>query len=411
MKRALVPILLVATAAVGSAAWTLAGKRGAIYEIQPSAAFLAQLAHAEQTLAFLAERGWEVRDLRVRLAGDPYDATQVAADVVVPASLPWEDQFFLLVQAVVRKNLSSSSLAGDLASLVAASLAPPSSRLRQQWEASFQAALLAGDIERTALLELLWRTGKEDAVRAAQSPEDAWRLVGAYEDREAVADALWEVTLAALFAPGKLGWTVGPVTMASAPVLAGDAAYRFVVPQLRWVRVPPEGDGVAVLPSRLVRASARLVVLYDDGRFDSLKLEPAEETRTSFWGAKAVLVGVVSFPGEALASFAFRDLRDYPVRPGAIDLVAEGQTWQLSWEVESQEDVDAYVVEVRTVGDDGEKVAEQHLIPTAGSGPVLLAWASEARSESCQLRVYALTRSGILARLYTSPLLEPLRNE
>lgn len=411
VKRALGAILLIAATGVASAALPIAGKRGTVYEVQNSPNLLAQFAHAEQALAFLAERGWEVRDLRVRLTDNPYDATQRAADVVLPASLPLEDQFFLLVQGVVRKNLSASPLAGELADLVAASLAPPSSQLRRQWEASFQAALWAGDIERTALLELLWRTGKDEAVRAARSFEDVWRLVGVADDPDAVADALWDVALAALFAPQKLGWAVRPVTRFSPPALAGDAAYRLVVPQMRWTYVPPTGDGVAVLTSRLARASARLVVVYEDGRFDALRVCPGEEARVSFWGVEAVLLGVASLPGEAQASFAFRELRDYPVRLGAVDLVAEGESWQLSWEVERQEDVEAYVVEVLTVGEEGERVAERHLIPTAGTGPALLAWTSEARSESCQLRVYALTQGGVLARLFTSPLLEPLRQQ
>ncbi|KDA53963.1 hypothetical protein EG19_01835 [Thermoanaerobaculum aquaticum] len=406
MKRALAIAFLIATVAVANAALPVAGRSGAVFEIQAGPQLLVQFSHAEQALELLAERGWNVRDLRVRLAQDPYDATLAPVDVLLPSSLPLEDQFFVLVQGVVRKNLGESQLAAELSDLVAAHMAPPSSRLRQRWEAGFQAALWAGDIERTALLELLWRNFKEDGVRAAKSLDDVWRMVESKSNLEGVASALWDVTLAALLAPQKLGWSVGPWAGASAPALAGDAAFRFVVPQVKFVALLPEGDGVAVLPGRLVRSAARLVLFYEDGRFDTLELEPGQEGKASFWGVKAVLLGVLSLPGEAQASFAVRELRDYPVRLGAVDLVAEGDSWQLSWEVESQEEVDAYVVEVWAVAEDGGKIVDRQLIPTAGVGPALLAWSAEARPQPSQLRVYALTQQGVLARLFTTPVLD-----
>lgn len=407
MKRALIALLLAGTASVSTATLPVAGRLGTIYQLEAGPELLVQFSHAEQTLEFLAQRGWNVRDVRVRLAKNPYDATLPPADVVLPSSLPLEDQFFLLVQGVVRRNLADSPLSAELADLVAAHMAPPASRLRQQWEAAFQAALWAGEIERTALLELLWRTSWEQGVRAAKSLEAAWRLVAGDGDHAAVTSALWDVTVAALFAPEKLGWKVPPVAEAAASPLVGDTVFRFVVPQVRWVQLHQEGDGVAVFPGRLAGGASRLVVFYEDGRFDTLDLEPGQETKTSFWGVKTVLLGVLSLPGEAQASFALRQLRDYPVRLGAVDLVADGDSWQLSWEVESQEEVDAFVVEVWAVGEQGGKVLDRQLIPTAGSGPALLAWSSEAWPQASQLRVYALTQQGVLARLFTSPVLGP----
>ncbi len=408
MKRALAAFLLAGTASISSATLPLAGRSGAIFELEAGPQLLLQFSHADQTLGLLAERGWDVRGLRVRLAKDPYDATLPPVDVVLPSALPLEDQFFVLVQGVVRKNLTNSQLGTELADLVAAHMSPPSSRLRQRWEAALQAALGAGEIERTALLELLWRTSKEQGVRAAKSLEDVWRIVGRDGDQRAVAAALWDVTLAALLAPDKLGWMVRPWDAAAPAPLAGDAVFRFVVPQVRWVRLLQEGDGVAVVPGRLSACTSRLVVFYEDGRWDTLELEPGQETKVSFWGVKALLLGVLSLPGEAQASFALRQLRDYPVRLGAVDLVAEGDSWQLSWEVESQEEVEAFVVEVWAVGEEGGKVMDRQFIPTSGSGPALLAWSSEAWPQPSQLRVYALTQRGVLARLFTTPVLDPL---
>ncbi|MFN3413967.1 MAG: hypothetical protein ACK42L_07910, partial [Thermoanaerobaculum sp.] len=192
MKRALVIALLAGTGAVAHASLPVVGGSGAIFELQAGPQLLVQFSHAEQALELLAERGWNVRDLRVRLAQDPYDATLAPVDVVLPSSLPLEDQFFLLVQGVVRKNLGESQLAAELADVVAAHMAPPASRLRQRWEAGFQASLWAGQVERTALLELLWRNFKEDGVRAAKSLDDVWRMVESTSNREGVASALWD---------------------------------------------------------------------------------------------------------------------------------------------------------------------------------------------------------------------------
>lgn len=407
MKRALVALLLLGTASISSATLPVIGRGGAIFQLEAGPELLVQFSHADQTLQLLAERGWDIRDFQVRLGSNPYDATLPPVDVVLPSALSLEDQFFLLVQGVVRKNLKDSQLSAELADLVAAHMAPPSSRFRQRWEAAFQEALWAGEIERTALLELLWRTSKEQGVRAAKRLEDVWRMVGREGEPRTVASALWDVTLAALFAPEKLGWKVGPLA-AAAPPLAGDAVFRFVLPQVRWVQLPLEGDGVAVFPGRLLGAFSRLVVFYEDGRLDTLELEPGQESKAPYWGVRAVLLGVLSFPGEAQASFALRQLRDYPVRLGAVDLVAEGDSWQLAWEVESQEGVDAFVVEVWAVGEEGGRLMDRQLIPTSGSGPALLAWSSDARPQASQLRVYALTQQGVLARLFTSPVLDPL---
>ncbi|MGC8915555.1 MAG: hypothetical protein ACP5NF_01080 [Thermoanaerobaculum sp.] len=411
MKRASPLLVILVTATGAGAAIPLQGKKGAIYHLAPGPQAAAQFAQAEQTLSLLAERGWEVRGVRVRLGGDPFDATQPAADVVLPASLSLEDQVFVLVQGVVRRNLQGAPLAGELADLVAAHTAPAGSRLRREWEKGFQAALLAGEIERTALLEFLWRAAREQGVRAAGSIPEVWRFLGVDESPEALVGAVWDVALAALFAPDRLGWTVGPVPPADALEASGGAVFRFVTPQVRWLRVVGEGDGVAVLPMRLAGTAARLVVVYDDGRLDSLPLAAGDEVKASFWGVKAVFLGVLSLPGEAQASFAFRELRDYPVRMGAFDVRAEDGTWQVSWDVEEQEDVEAFVVEVWAVRGNGGRVVARDLVPAAGSGPMAFAWASEERPEPCQLRVYALTRTGVVARLLTSPVLGSLGDQ
>ncbi|MCX7895071.1 MAG: hypothetical protein N2447_03810 [Thermoanaerobaculum sp.] len=405
MKRWFFPMLLLLTIGHADAGFSIAGSKGAIFVLEPSPQLGLQLAQAEQTLALLAGRGWDVRELRVRFTSNPYDATQGSADVVLPSHLGVEEHVFLLVRGVVRRQLKDRELGGAWADLLAAHLAPPGSRLRRQWEESFQASLWAGDWQRTALLELFWRHYRDQGVRTIGSVEAAWRLLVKEKGEEKVVHALWEVILAALLEPSRLGFTVNPWPMTGSGELLGDTVVSLAAPQLRWLQLPREADGIGLSTNRLSAAAVRLLVLYQDGRWDALTPAAGEERRVPLWGVRAAFVGVLALAGEATASFSLRELHGYPVRLGAVEVVEEGDHWQAFWQVEEQQDVQSFVVEVWSFAGTTPVLVGRDLIPAAGNSPALVGWVGAGDRGPRQLRVYALTTEGVLARLFVSPVL------
>lgn len=405
MKKALSYLLALAWGVGPACGESLfPSKTGAVFQGETAASASSSLTMLEQTLSLLRGRGWPV-SLRVRLAANPYDATQPEADVTVPLSLPVEEQTFLLTQGVVRKALGPTPWTELLASLVAAHLSPPSSKLRLEWEKGWQSRLLQGDLENTAILELLWRRRADEGLRQLAKEGNPWRLLSTGTEERGFQEALWEIILAGLLKPEKLGFSVGPASWEKTELLKGDGVFRFVNPHIRWVRVAKEGDALGILASRLRAASARVVVVYEDGRFDQVALEPGQELPVPLWGVKELVLGILSFPPEATASFAFRPLRDYPVRLEAAQLSQEEGAWQLAWTVGEQQDVRAYVVEVWGVGAQGSFPKERHLIPTTQAGPAQLVWSWEGQGEPRQVKVFALTENGLLAQLFVTPVL------
>lgn len=405
MKRLLWSAALLTAANVAMAA-ARTSPSGAVLEVEPVPGVAAAVATAEQTLATLRQRGWPTNHLRVRLAANAWDATRANADVLLPTFLGAEDQVFVLVQGVVRKALGQTAAGEAAASLAAAHLAPPGSGLRRQWEAGWQRRLLAGEVEGTALMELVWRTRGDDGLRQLAEESDPWALAAKLLPREAFEASLWEVVLAGLLAPNKLGFTVPPVTWNSGEALSEDALFRFVRPQLRWLELVSDSDAVAVYASRLRQASARVLVLYQDGRFDVAALEAGQELAVPRWGVRQVLLGLLSLPGEGVASLAFRNLRDWPVRLGSVEVTQEDGVWQLAWSVEEQASVDAYLVELWGMEANGLVLRQRELLPTTEGGPAQLLWTCETLREPTQVRVYALTKPGLLALLFATPVLE-----
>lgn len=405
MKQLLCSVALL-TAAQVAMATPRTSPSGAVLEVEPVPGGAAAVATAEQTLATLRQRGWPVNHLRVRLTANPWDATLPNADVLLPTSLGAEDQVFVLVQGVVRKALGRTAASEAAASLVAAHLAPPASALRRQWEAGWQRRLVAGEVEGTALMELVWRTRGDDGLRELAEESDPWALAAKLWPPEALEASLWEVVLAGLLAPNKLGFTVPPATWSKGETLNDDALFRFVRPQLRWLELVSDSDAVAIYASRLRQASARVVVLYQDGRFDVATLEAGQELAVPRWGVRQVLLGLLSLPGEGVASLAWRNLRDWPVRLGSVEVAHEDGVWQLAWSVEEQASVDAYLVELWGTDAKGPVLRQRELLPTTEGGPAQLLWSCEPQREPTQVRVYALTKPGLLALLFATPVLE-----
>jgi len=400
MKRALLGFIVANIGSLALAAGTAAYRLELVLEAEPSPALASQVAAVEQTLTLLAERGWPVQGTRVRLAHEPFDATRFGAAILLPLSLSPEDNAYLLARAVVLKATAPHPWSEVVADCVAAHLAPPTSHLRREWEAAWQRRLLAGDVERTALLELLWRRKKDAGLRQLAEGRNPWQILGA--ETPTLEEELFQVALAGLLSPAKLGLGVPPASWDFLPTLGGDATFHFTSPALRWIALEGEAEGLAVLPTRLRQAAARALVLYDDGRFDTLALTPGIEVQLPRMGVRRLVLAVLSLPGDALASFALRELRDYPVRLGEVEVVQQDHTLQLAWEVEEQLDVAAYLVELWGVSAT-PTFKERWLLPTSGAGPARLLWSWEAEEEPVQVRVYALTRGGVLAKLFTVP--------
>lgn len=408
MKRFLLfGIAAISFVPFGSGEDFVRGKLGNIFQIALDPRASSQLKTAESTLWALASRGWPVQELRVRLAKDPFDATLPQADVILPLSMSAEDNAFLLVHGVVKKTLEPSELTESLASLVAAHMAPPSSGLRRAWETHWQAQVLSGELQRTALLEVLWRRGGDELIRSLTSWEKAWKALADTAQEEEWEESLWNVIAAGLLTPGKLGFTVGPVRWPAMNPVGNAAFFRLATPQLRWFVPSEEGSGVGLLTNRLVRGSARVFVVYDDGRFDVVPVTPLQEVQVPRWGVKKLMVAVMSQPGEAVVSLTFRALRDYPAILGGVEFSQDGGRWQLAWDVEEQSDIAAYVVEVWRMSREGETLQARELIPTLESGPARHFWTREALETSSQVRLFALTNAGLLAKLFFTPVINP----
>lgn len=408
MKRFLLfGIAITSFASFGNGEDLLRGKLGTIFEVARDPRAPSQLQTVEGTLWALASRGWPVHELRVRLAKDPFDATLPGADVILPLSMSPEDNAFLLVHGVVKKALGPGELTEAVASLVAAHMAPPSSGLRHAWEARWQELLLAGELQHTALLEVLWRRGGDQVIRSLTSWEEAWKAIANAELHQDWEESLWNVIAAGLLTPAKLGFTVGPVRWPAMDPVGDAAFFRLKTPQLRWVVPSGEGNGVGLLPNRLVRGSVRVFVIYDDGRFDVVPATPIQEVQVSRMGVKKLMVAVMSQPGEALVSLTLRPLHDYPVLLGGVEFSQDEGRWQLAWDVEQQSDVAAYVVEIWRRSPQGEALQARELIPTLESGPARHFWTREGLETSSQVRLFALTNFGLLARLFVTPVVNP----
>lgn len=408
MKRFLLQgLAMVSFAFLGNGQELLRGKLGTIFEVAGDPRAFTQLRTAESTLLVLASRGWPVQELRVRLVKDPFDATLPGADVILPLSMSPEDNAFLLVHGVVKKALEPGELTEAVASLVAAHMAPPSSGLRRTWETRWQEQVLSGELQRTALLEVLWRRGGDQVMRTLTSWGEAWKAIADAGHDENWEEPLWDVIAAGLLAPAKLGFTVGPASWPAMDPIGDAALFRLVTPQVRWFVPAGEGNGVGLMPNRLVRGSVRVFVVYDDGRFDVVPVTPLQEVQVPRLGVKRLMVAVMSQPGEAVVSLTLRALGDYPAVLGAAEFSQDGGRWQLTWDVEEQSDVAAYVVEVWRMTPQGEALQARELIPTLESGPARHFWTREALEGANQVRVFALTHSGLLARLFVTPIINP----
>ena len=171
----------------------------------------ATFAACAQALDLLIERGWRPAGARVRIQDNPFDATSPSADVVLGAGAPSEDSAFDLAAALVARQFGRAldpGVGDVLAQTVAAHVSAPGCSRRLQWEKQWLARLDGGDLLSTALPELLWRTGGDDAIREAAHgswPDSAYAALAA-RGVEYPLKALGEVAVAGVVNPGRLGF-------------------------------------------------------------------------------------------------------------------------------------------------------------------------------------------------------------
>ncbi len=207
------PVVAIAGCALAVAVWTGAAvavnsfsRNDIRFEVEATPQGRETYVACSQVLDLLLERGWRPAGARIRIQDNPFDATSPAADVVLDAGATTDDSAFDLAAALVQRQLGRTldpAVAGVLAQTVAAHVSAPGCSRRLGWEGQWVSRLGAGDLLSTALPELLWRTGGDDAIRDAARgswPESAYAALAAH-GVEHPLNALGEVAVAGLRQP------------------------------------------------------------------------------------------------------------------------------------------------------------------------------------------------------------------
>jgi hypothetical protein len=103
--------------------------RDVTFEVERSPGAQATYAACAEVVRMLGQRGWDAESVRVRIQGNPFDATASVADVVLGTGEPSEDSAFILASTIVERQLRRStdaSTARILAQSVAAHGSPSS---------------------------------------------------------------------------------------------------------------------------------------------------------------------------------------------------------------------------------------------------------------------------------------------
>lgn len=387
--------------------------RDVTFEVERSPGAQATYAACAEVVRMLGQRGWDAESVRVRIQGNPFDATASVADVVLGASEPSEDSAFVLASMIVERQLrrtADPSTARILAQSVAAHLSPPSSANRLRWERAWLGRLGRGDIVTTVLPEALWRAGGDAAMRRAANgslPESAIEALtaGGVESPLRVAG---ELAVAGLVEPQALGFHRPPVPEVAASVTQQAPDVRFVGAGLRVVALPDDADAVAVFPVKSDRVEAWVAVRYAlTGGFDLIALKPDAEVAVPLQGVAWARVVVVGLEPGACLSLAVRPLVDYPVQIKRWDFLAADRTVTLSWETQHHDRLRAFVVEALENGAAGSwKVVGRAMLPVAddGESPFGYAFVEEERDDVSAYRLLALTADGLLAEVGLFPL-------
>ena len=384
------------------------------FEADRSPEAVRTVAACAQVVRILLEQGWELPETSVRVQGNRFDATTAAGIALASESLP-ADSAFRLARRLLTDSLwrvMDQTTADALSSAVAAHLTPPEAATRIAWEQDWLSTLAYGDVERTVLPELLWRAGGGRAIHDAVVegwPEGALaglRRLGV----EDVTAAAAEMATAGLVNPGALGFGVrSPMQMLSWSAQSGDQV-RFIRPGLRVLELPHSDVAMAVEVVHCSKAAAWLAVSYTGSRgFDALPLTTGTEVATPALGVRWAGIIAVSVEGGGEESFAFRPRPNFPARLGESSFVAAAGEVSLSWETESHEELQAFVVEtVRRNAEGRREVLRRALIPVAedGTEPFTYAYVDDDLEGVTEYRLLALSNAGLLAEMGVFPLLQ-----
>jgi hypothetical protein len=389
---------------------------GVSFMVDGAAGSLATLDACTQALDVLEQRGWQFQPALVRIEADPFDATAAAAEIVLPAGSPAEDNAFLMVETLLSRRLARTAtapVAGLLATTVAAHVTQPGAARRIQWEKDWLGRLAKGDVETTVLPELLWRTGGDQAIRDAGAgawPEHAvavLRQLG-LDDPE---DAAGQLALAGLLKPQLLGFHAAAATPESTARLADTSELWLTRPGLRAIALPLEAHAVAVEPLRCDGADAWVALKYSvTDSFDVVKLSEGREVPVPLQGAEWAAIVVVNLEADARLSLNARVLPDFPVQLKGSSFVARNGGVDLTWETERHVGLTAYVVEALTAAPDGAlKVERSSLIPVADAGcsPFSYAFVDDDARGVVAYRLLALTNEGLLSEVQSFPVTTP----
>ena len=389
------------------------GRGGVVFEVEATPGAQATFAACSQALDLLLQRGWQPGTAHIRIQHDPYDATSPAADVVLGTAADTDDSAFEFTVELVERQLAQTAdpeVAAILARTVAANLSAPGCARRTEWEQSWAAHLASGDLLTTALPELLWRTGRDSAVRAAvlgSWPESAYAALAA-RGVEHPLRRMGEVAVAGLVNPDALGFHSLTTADRALPTPAPQLDLSFAQTGLRLVALPGDTGAVAVQTLASGHATGWVVVKYAlTGSFDAVQLNPAAEVNVPLRGVEwAAVVAVGEGPDGRLA-LNCRPLADYPVRVSRWDFLAGGDNASLAWETQRQEGLKGFVVEaLRTDVRGGWSVMRRTMVPVAADGESSFGYTfvdGDTKGVG-GYRLLALTADGFLAEVGMFPL-------
>ena len=387
--------------------------RDVTFEVERSPGAQAAYAACAETVRMLSRRGWATESVRVRIQGNPFDATASVADVVLGAGEPSEDSAFALASIIVERQLRRStdpSTARILAQSVAAHLSPPSSAHRLRWERAWLGRLNRGDVVTTALPEAVWRAGGDAAMRRAARgglPESAIEALAA-EGVESPLRVTGELAVTGLLDPEVLGFHRPPVPDSAPAVTQHSPEVRFAAAGLRVLALPRDANAVAVFPVRSDRVEAWVAVRYAlTAGFDLVSLKQDAEVAIPLQGVAWAAVVAISLEPDAYLSLAVRPLVDYPVQIKRWDFLAGDRTVTLSWETQRHEGLRAFVVEALENTAPGTwTVLSRTLMPVVEDGEASFGYVfvEEERVDVSAYRLLALTEDGFLAEVGLFPL-------
>jgi hypothetical protein len=412
-----VPALLAATLAVGAVPRPLCrGTEGPValtYVTDGSAAAAAIVEACAMAEGVLADHGWTVPQGVVRVGPNPFDATAAPAEISLSTREAPEDTAFELTEMLVRRTLAASRRAAPvdaLARTVAEHIAVPSSDRLAAIEREWLTRVGRGDVVTTALPELLWRVGADEAIRSAASgrwPDAAIQVLRDHGCEDPVKD-VGEIVLAALVQPQSLGLTAPPLAHAKLPAAVRDTEIAFSSPAARYLVLPTGSGAIGIQPLRTGDgAAAWLAVRYAlTGECDVVRLGEGRELAVPLQGLEWAAVVVVSLAPSASVSLNLRVLGDFPQHLARWDFVAAAGTANLAWETDSHRGLSAYVVEALRQSADGTwSVARRVIIPVADDGGESFGYAfvDPDSDDVAAYRLLALTEDGLLGEVSSFP--------